>query len=365
MKKRLYPLLLLCFLLLCLGLTACGGNKSLSGEVVAVQQDPAALVLQKTDGKRIAVLLEEDTYISGGDGFDGEAYRAAPHTGVTVYFFPKGLRTSLTTAEGEKLKAYRADRYISIDSYLVEDAYTLSDGTPLDAWEGRFDGTRYQLKNGAELLREDRLSGPENVYVGGLESYDSLSPAAQAAVAKFYADQGKLYDLDDMLEQAYAAYQEDPESFCAYYVSQQTSPDASSRQVMYFSTCLTVSVSLTSGSATGYVQTQDLSIQTAFDRETGEVIPTADLFTCPDLEIGKRLLDLAAEDGWPDTPALKQEMLTAFRLEYVTISSHGLYISFPQGSLPSQEYAYVLSVDYNDGLRALLYPWAVPTASET
>lgn len=362
MKKRLSPLLLLCFLLLCLGLTACGGNKSIDGEVVAVQQDPAALVLQKTDGKRIAVLLEGDTYISGGDGFDGEAYRAAPHTGVTVSFFPKGRGTSLTTAEGEKLKAYRADRYISIDSYLVEDACALSDGTPLDAWEGRFDGTRYQLKNGAELLREDRLSGPENVYVGGLESYDSFSPAAQAAVTKFYADQGKLYDLDDMLEQAYAAYQADPESFCAYYVSQQTYPTASSRQVMYFTTALTVGVSLTSGSATGYVQTQDLSIQTAFDRETGKVIPTADLFTCPEDQLGEKLLNAV---DWLEQEPVKQEMIAAFRLDYLEISQDGFSIQFPPGSLPSQEQAYYVSLDLTDDCKALLQPWAVPTASET
>lgn len=362
MKKRLSPLLLLCFLL-CLGLTACGGNKSINGEVVAVQQDPAALVLQKTDGRRIAVLLEENTYIlSGMDGFDGEAYRAAPHTGVTVSFYPEGRRTSLTTAEGEKLKAYRADRYISIDSYLVEDACALSDGTPLDAWEGRFDGTRYQLKNGAELLREDRLSGPENVYVGGLESYDSFSPAAQTAVTKFYADQGKLYDLDDMLEQAYAAYQEDPESFCAYYVSQQTFPTASSRQVMYFTTALTVGVSLTPGSATGYVQAQDLSVQTAFDRETGEVIPTAGLFTCPEDQLGEKLLNAV---DWLERDPVKQEMIAAFRLDYLEISQGGFYLRFPSGSLPSQELRYYVSVDLTDDCKALLQPWAVPDGSGT
>lgn len=361
MKKRLSPLLLLYFLL-CLGLTACGGNKSINGEVVAVQQDPAALVLQKTDGRRIAVLLEEDTYISGMDGFDDEAYRAAPHTGVTVSFFPKGRRTSLTTAEGEKLKAYRADFSIHINSYLVEDAYTLSDGTLLNTWEGRFFGTRYRLKNGAELLRENAPSGPENVYVGGLESYDSLSPAAQAAVTKFYTDQGKLYDLDDMLEQAYAEYQEDPESFCAYYVSQQTFPTASSRQVMYFTTALTVGVSLTPGSATGYAQAQDLSVQTAFDRETGEVIPTADLFTCPEDQLGEKLLNAV---DWLEKNPVKQEMIAAFRLDYLEISQGGFYLRFPPGSLPSQEQAYYVSVDLTDDCKTLLQPWAVPDGSGT
>lgn len=361
MKKRLSPLLLLCFLL-CLGLTACGGNKSINGEVVAVQQDPAALVLQKTDGRRIAVLLEEDTYISGMDGFDDEAYRAAPHTGVTVSFFPKGRGTSLTTAEGEKLKAYRADFSIHINSYLVEDAYTLSDGTLLDAWEGGFFSTRYQLKNGAELLRENAPFGPENVYVGGLESYDSLSPAAQAAVTKFYTDQGKLYDLDDMLERAYAEYQEDPESFCPYYVSQDTYSAASSQRVMYVSTNLTVGVSHTPGSTGSYVQTQDLSVQTAFDRETGEVIPTADLFTCPEDQLGEKLLNAV---DWLERDPVKQEMIAAFRLDYLEISQGGFYLRFPSGALPSQELRYYVSVDLTDDCKTLLQPWAVPDGSGT
>ena len=361
MKKRLSPLLLLCFLL-CLGLTACGGNKSINGEVVAVQQDPAALVLQKTDGRRIAVLLEEDTYIlSGMDGFDGEAYRAAPHTGVTVSFYPEGRRTSLTTAEGEKLKAYRAGRFIDINSYLVADAYTLSDGTLLDTWEERFDDTRYQLKNGAELLWEDRHPGPENGYMGSL-GFDSLSPAAQAAVTKFYADQGKLYDLDDMLERAYAEYQEDPENFCPYYVSQDTYSAASSQRVMYVSTNLTVGVSHTPGSTGSYVQTQDLSVQTAFDRETGEVIPTADLFTCPEDQLGEKLLNAV---DWLERDPVKQEMIAAFRLDYLEISQGGFYLRFPSGSLPSQELRYYVSVDLTDDCKALLQPWAVPDGSGT
>lgn len=359
MKKHLYPLLLL---LLCLALlfnsamTAFGGDKVLSGEVVAVQQDPAALVLQANDGKRIAVLLEEDTYISGMDGIDGEAYKAAPHAGVSVYFFPEGRRTSLTTEDGETLKAYHADRYISIESYLVaDDAYTLSDGTALDAWKGRGRRTCYQLKDGTELLWEDAPSGPENHYAGSLESFDDLSESAKPAVRQYYEEQGTLYDLPYELERAYAECLADPESFSSHWVSQNVFPAGSNSRVMYFTTDLILPIS---GNTI-----EEKHLLAAFDRETGAYIPTASLFSCPEPEIGKRLLDLAEKDGWPDTPALKREMLAAFRLEYVTISSHGLYISYPQGTLPSQEYGYGLSVDYDDGLRAILHPWAVPDAS--
>ena len=352
MKKRVFLLL---FLVTCLFLTACGGNDVISGEVVAVQQDPAALILQTNDGKRAAVLLEEDTDVFGLDEINGDTYKAAPHTGVSLYFFPEGRRTSLTTEDGETLKAYHAGRYISIESYLAEDAAVLSDGTALDAWKDGFGHTRYQLKDGTELLREDAPSGPENHYVGNLESFDDLSEAAKPAVRQYYEEQGPLYDLQLELERAYAEYLADPENFSSHWVSQDVSPAGSSSRVMYFQTNLILPIS---GNTI-----EETNLLAAFDRETGDYIPTAALFSCPEPEIGERLLDLAEKDGWPDTPALKREMLAAFRLEYVTISSHGLGITFPRGTLPSQEYASGLGIDYNDGLRAILHPWAVPNAS--
>jgi hypothetical protein len=57
-------------------------------------------------------------------------------------------------------------------------------------------------------------------------------------------------------------------------------------------------------------------------------------------------------------------MEEAFRLEYLTISQDGLTISFPQGSLPSQEYNYVVTVKYSDECKSLLHPWAIPQSIE-
>ena len=37
----------------------------------------------------------------------------------------------------------------------------------------------YQTEDGTELLREYGPSGPENVFIGGLESFDDLSEAAK------------------------------------------------------------------------------------------------------------------------------------------------------------------------------------------
>ena len=77
MQKRISALL--AALCLCLLLTACGGNDSISGEVVDIHQTPeaTALILQTDGDKRIAVFLDEDTYVFGMDEIDGEAYKAA------------------------------------------------------------------------------------------------------------------------------------------------------------------------------------------------------------------------------------------------------------------------------------------------
>lgn len=354
MKKCMLPLLVLA---LCLLLAACDSGRSISGEVVDIYQDPergTALILRTDNDKRLAVFLDEESFVFGLAAINSDAYKASPHTGVTISFSPKGLRTSLTTADGEKLKACHADRYISIDSYRVENAVLLSDGTPLDAWKTSLFGTTYRLKDGTELLREDAPSGPEDHYVGGLESFDDLSETAKSAVRQYYEEQGALYDLQAELERAYAAYQADPEHFSSYWVSQDTSPSASNGQIMYFQTNLFLTLAGNTG--------EECAVCAAFDRKTGAYIPTANLFTCPEADIGKKLLDLVAANGsGPDEPTLKRETLAAFQLEYVTISSHGLDMTFPQGTLPSQEYPYIVVVDRND-LPAVLHSWAIPDA---
>lgn len=352
---RKFISVLLAALSICLLLTACGGNDTIYGKVVDIHQSPEAiaLILQTDGDKRIAVFLDKDTYVFGMDEIDGEAYKASPHTGVSLYFFPEGRKTTLTTADGKNLKAYHAGHYISIDAYLIQDAVTLSDGTPLDAWKTSMFSTTYQLKDGTELLREDAPSGPENHYVVGLESFDDLSEAAKSAVRQYYENQGALYDLPSELEGAWAEYQEDPEGFSTHYVSQDTSPAASSERLMYFNTNVTLPVS-------GNI-CEDYSLCAAFDRETGESIPLADLFTCPENKIAQNLLELAEKDGSiPNEPEAKREMLTAFRMEYLCFWSDYIMLTFPAGTLPSQEYTYLVSVDYDASLSDILQPWAVP-----
>lgn len=347
-------------LLLCLILTACGSN-SIHGDVVEVLQDPengTVLIYETGSGKTAAVLLEADTFVASfADGLSGADFESAPRGDVSISFFPKGGRTSLKIS-GKSLKAYHTGT-IMIHSYMTRNAMTLADGTPLDVQHFSSGRTGYYLENGVELLWEATSRGPEKVHVIGLENFDSLSEAAQASISSFYEEQGVLYDLQAELEHAYAAYLEsgEPPDFDSYHVGQDVSPTASSKQVVYFQT--TVTLPTESGNC------YERRLCAAFDRETGAYIPMAGLFSCPEAEIGERLLALSWKDGWPDdAPTLKQELLAAFQPEYVTISSSGLDITFPQGTLPSQQYAYGLGIDYNDGLCAILYPWAVPDASD-
>ena len=349
MKK----LLLLILLSLCLALTACGGKDSISGEVV--EATPTVLILETNEGERVAVLLEENTLILGIDGIDGDDYQASPHTGVQVSFSYEGRAGFITAADGTQVKAYRANSFIRIDAYLIPEAAVLSDGTVLDAWKSNLFGTTYQTKDGIELLREYAPSGPENHIVLGMESFDDLSEAAKSNVSEFYEKQGKLYDLQAELERAWIAYQADQTAFSSFIVQQDSCPAASSKRVFYFRTDLTRTISGNTVHKT--------TLCAAFDRKSGASIPLADLFTSQE-DIGKKLIDLAEKSGTgPAEALLKAEMEAAFQLEYLTFSQDSLLIEFPQGTLPSQEYAYLVSVEFNEDCKALLHPWAIPNHS--
>ncbi len=352
MRKRLF---LLISLFLFLILSACGNKGSISGEVV--EATPSALILQTNEGNQVAVLLEENTRIFGMDHIDGDNYKVAPHTGVRVSFFYEGRVGSITTADGKQVKAYHAAPFIRIDAYLIPEIAVLSDGTVLDVWKTSSFGTTYQTKDGIELLREDAPNGPENHYVENIESFDDLSEAAKPHVAEFYEKQGKLYDLQAELERAWTAYQANPKAFSSFVVGQETFPSASNEQVFYFRTTLTQTIS---GSTV-----QEINLCAAFDRENGINIPLVDLFVCPEEDIVKELLDIAEKDGsGPADPVVKEEMETAFQTKYLYFSQDSIWLEFPQGTLPSQEYTYLVSVAFNNECKALLHPWAVPNHSD-
>ena len=232
-----------------------------------------------------------------------------------------------------------------------EDALILSDGTAVDRWQKGYSGYDfYKLKDGTELLREEHPSGPENVYVGGRESFTSLPEHTAKAISAYYDDMGLLYDLETEVEGAYQEYltcQTEGEEFFSYYLGQSTSLCASNERVVYFLT----SVTLPLGGQYG----MNYQVGAAFDRESGEVIPMWDLFALPEEDVKA----LIVEEFAPRSEAERAEMLEKLTAEYLVFQPDSLNVSFPYGVLAPELYTSVVGIDYGE-LTGVLHDWAVP-----
>ena len=232
-----------------------------------------------------------------------------------------------------------------------EDALILSDGTAVDRWQKGYSGYDfYKLKDGTELLREEHPSGPENVYVGGRESFTSLPEHTAKAISAYYDDMGLLYDLETEVEGAYQEYltcQTEGEEFFSYYLGQSTSLCASNERVVYFLT----SVTLPLGGQCG----MNYQVGAAFDRETGKVIPVWVLFTLPEEDVKA----LIVEEFAPRSEAERAEMLEKLTAEYLVFQPDSLNVSFPYGVLATELYTSVVGIDYGE-LTGVLHDWAVP-----
>lgn len=341
-------------LALCLLLAACGGEQRVYGQVTERTSGEdgrlASFVVRTEQGKQVGFLVTGETGVFGWvDDVTEDDFLSGNFDGIRVFVFYDSPRRSLTTAAGEKIAAYDA-RLVDVNEVLFRNAAALSDGTWLDLWDGG-PYASYVLPDGTELLQERRPAGPENVHVVSLDGYGDLSEAAQARVSAYYAEQGLLYDLGAELERAYAAYRADGGAdFNSYTVGQDVSPSASSGQVMYFVTTVTLPID-------GYTVTE-FQRGAAFDRDTGESLDTGSLFTCDGDTLKRTLLH--------DTePGLRPEMEAAFDPAFLVFFPDHLQLSFPEGSLPSHESSYLLSLEYDEQLRGILRDWAIPDSRET
>lgn len=328
MKKLLLivPLLLL--------LTGCGG-KVIYGEVKSIAPKGDYLELTIV-GKEDTVLADDNTMVYSFAGIeegllDGELIR--PY--ITAY----DLRW---TPEGTY-----SDR-IYVESMILPEPYVLEDGTKLTVRKD-FTHTTYFTPNDIDILWEQEPVGPHNVSVGGLPTFDMLSEQAQEAILAYYEEQGLLYDLDAELEKAYQEFLSmgNPVNFQAHHLSQDISPTAANEKLIWYSIYVTRPV--------GDGLHHQTSTHTVFDRETGEVVNTADLFQCTEKELGRRILEIV---NMPDTE-LSREMENAFRFEYLNFSSNYLDVCFPAGSLISQNTGHILGIEYQ-ALGGLIHPWAIP-----
>lgn len=335
-------------------LPGCGSGdyKSISGQVVEakVQEgtEAAAFVVRTDKDEELGFFVTENTHFLSYADITEEDLLLGRQEGMRVSVICEKTKESLTTSDGKKLTAYNAVT-VAIDGYKTENVLTLSDGTQVDALNLR-EMTVYMLPDESRLLTENTALGPENCFVSDADNLSELGQAAQDKIKAFYEEQGLLYDRRKELEKAYEEYLAagDDAGFNGCYISQTTTPSASSERMIYFQTQVVLPVS---GN-----QVYELYFGAAFDRQTGENVSVWDLFSCTEEEARQTIMELAS----PSDEKLRAELAAAFRPEYIVMGPDKLSIMFPQGCLPSQENGFYVVLDYGEGLEEILFPWALP-----
>jgi len=350
MKKRLSLVLAAA---LCLLLAGCTRDVYITGRVVERTVENGkitALVVQEEDGEKTGLILHpEGSIISWLKEVEPEILLEDPLPAVKVVGRSEGRRTTRMEAGGERIPAY-VTRSIQIEEILQPEALTLADGTKIDVWR-QPSSASYQ-EGEQEILWEMPPVWPEYVYVMGTESLNDVSETAREEIVAFYRERGLLYDLDAELEKAHAEYkahQPGEEKFQARVVGQEISPTAGAPGVIYFLTQINLPQE-------GTAYSTSLRLGEAFDRQTGQKLEVEDLFTCSPEEVLEKILEMSALGD----PALAEEMRAAFDQANLVFFNDNLEVSFPAGSLPSQEYMYIVGLEYEKGLAEIMHPWAVP-----
>ena len=320
------------------------GEITIHGEVTEVNTDAQtgvfSFVLTQDGGEPITVVTDENTHIFSWLDEASEAdLRACTKEGIFVSVTGRTSRSNMNATE------------VQIEYLRVPGVYTLEDGTQVD----RLIGSTYSfycLADGTELLMVRDTIGPDNVHSGTVESLDELPEEAQQNIKMYFDEQGILYDVFTTLENAYDAYCISKDEFSTYMLSQEIVPTASNDEVIYFLTVVTAP-----DKSYGHAE---LRLGAAFNKVTGKVIPASDLFTCKvDELIGRFSKICKLQDE-----ALIAEMIENFKLEYIVFFPDNLEITFPVEALPEYGVSHGMGFDYNEEVRALLQPWAVPKGSK-
>lgn len=307
----------------------CGCNRlTIRGEVVEVHGDSFLMV--PDGGDAVTVTMDSNTSIfTWSKDVTFSDFQSGAVDGIIVSVTGNMKQDTMSASE------------VQIEGLRIRNYHTLVDGTPVHLSKASLYHT-YSLEDGRELLFVQNPTNVEETYIAGVGSLQDLPEAAQEKIGAYYDAQGLLYDEIQTLEDAYDAYLTG-ENFQTYTLGQEVFPSAVNEEVIYF---------LTIASLPG----SELCLCAAFDKQTGEEIPMADIFACEPQEFITRL---AAIGGVED--ALIEEMKAAFQPEYVTISQNYLEVNFPAGTLPSQELAFGMGFEYNADVRVLFQSWAIPS----
>lgn len=317
------------------------GERSYTGTLTAPGDGAArTFTLQGDEGKAYSVTLESDAPVvpwpegtNVDDLYSGRWPALRLSVKGRVPLFSGGDPVALTASS------------VQIDAARQPEGLTLEDGTSLSVWQASFD-REYCAPDGTVLL-EERLGGEA---ADALEAVSGLTDTARENILAFYEAQGILYDLPAQLEEAWAAYNES-EGFDLYTLGQEVTRSAENDTTLWFVTKVTLPLG-------GRVVTEE-QFCAAFDKATGEALGPGDLFTRTGGELAAALLDAG---GITDEPR-RSGMLAAFDESRVVFRAEALEVFYPAGSLPGEETALILGLDYTDGVKALLQPRALPAGA--
>ena len=296
-----------------------------------------SFTLQEDDGDKKLVTLEEDSVVfSMAESFlEGEIEKAV----VTVEYKP--FRSSYTKIGEEKLKTYEA-RIVNIDGFFTGETVQLDGGTVAEEWRYTFCDS-YNLPDGTNLMY-DRYK-----IFSGTHEVEGLSDEAAEKIVSYITSEGVLYDEKTVLENAYSNYLETGSAdFEAYNVGQETRLTVYNDTVVHFETV----ASSTGEDGIGIEQ----RVGTAFNRETGEHIPAAELLACTEDEAIEKIMNIA---GVIDEES-RQAIAEAFDPENIIFYQENFEIFFPFGTVAHKEY-YVIGVYYDEATEAGIFKeWVLP-----
>lgn len=346
--RKLMLIIGICLLFLCGCSSERGSERSIQGtvlEVIAGEKNQVQFLMEIENNSNAMVCFDDETLVhSWINGVDVEKFKQGEILPAKIMIHYEDIE-KINFEKNEEMNVYIA-KEIGILGIPTEDVYVLKDGTQLEIWQ-ETNGMEYRLDDGTVLVGETSPNGPENTSVPGENGLEQLPEVVQQKINTYYEEQGILYDINTELERAYSAYQENPEEFSTWRFFQDCGLSASNENIVAFLTTLQVLDGKT---------TDDKRSCTVFNRTTGEKIDVYDLFVYEKENVAEEILKAAKIK--PET--LVEEMKQAFRPEYIMLFENSLQISFPAGTLPSQEHQYIVSVDRAKDLKELLHEWAIP-----
>lgn len=239
-----------------------------------------------------------------------------------------------------------------------QDAYTLSDGTTVSRWEPNPDSLShsYRLEDGEELLNVELPTTIDKSQTQGLNGYKNMEPDALQAALDYYAKQELSFDVAILLENAckdYNACKEENTLFHTHLASESIDPCVETERFTGFLTTSEVPGSLQ------YDVYEEFHQVVLFDNQTGDVIPSSDLFSISQEEALSVLTAYCAQDTGIDVLTL-QPLIYLDRIEWM---QDGIWLTLTQEELPDAESDYHIQITY-DKMADYLNSWAIPKSDD-